>query len=208
MRAAILSILAITLLSVIFPSTALNIYVKPNDEECYFEELVKGEKFYAQYAVQSGGYLDIDVRVTGPNDQIVYEGEREKENSFQFKAQQDGKYKLCFTNSMSMVYGKTLSFVIYTGASLLSVDAAKSEHLTPLEQSIVTTSEGLLGIHDSQVFLKYREIRHSQTLESTNSRVMWWSILELIMLISVSTFNIMYLRALFDKSGNSMKRGA
>jgi len=153
------------------------------------------------YAVQSGGYLDVDLKVWGPDLKIVYELDRTKEGNFQFKALQAGSHKLCFINTMSLVSGKTISFNTYTGHSLLSLDAAKAEHLTPLEQAVISTSENLNNIHDTQVYLKFRDSRHSETVMSTNSRVVWWSLLELLGLVAISVFNIVFLRQLFEKTG-------
>jgi len=179
----------------------LNIYVKPNDEECFYEYLSIGEKMLASYTVQTGGNLDIDVKVYGPDLGIVYEIERSREGNFQFKAILVGSHKFCFINTMSLVSGKTISFNSYTGHSLLSLDAAKTEHLTPLEQAIISTSENLNNLHDTQIYLKYRDNRHAETVESTNSRVVWWSLLELTGLVAISVFNIVFLRQLFERSG-------
>ena len=189
------------LLLAVCPCSALDVYVKPNDEECYFEELQRGEKMYVSFSVQSGGYLDIDLRVYGPDLRFVYEEERQKEGNFQFKAIASGSHKLCFGNTMSMVSGKTVSFNTYTGHSLLPLDAAKQSALSPLEQEVMQVSERVYAVHDVAVYLKYREVRHAQTLESTKSRVLWFSILELVSLIAVSAFNLLFLRQLFERSG-------
>ena len=55
-------LLLLSLLSA--PCLSINIVVPPNDELCFFEELQQGEKMYASFAVQSGGYSDIDVKVS------------------------------------------------------------------------------------------------------------------------------------------------
>jgi len=183
------------------PSSALDVYVKPNDEDCYFEDLQKGEKMYVSFSVQSGGYLDIDIRVYGPDLRVVYEAERQRDGNFQFKATATGSHKVCFGNTMSMVSGKTLSFNTYTGRSLLPLDAAKQSALSPLESEVMGVSEKVYSVHDVAVYLKFREVRHTQTLESTKSRVMWFSLLELMALLAVSVFNILYLRQLFERSG-------
>jgi hypothetical protein len=60
-RLLLLPLLLLSLLSV--PCLSINIVVPPNDELCFFEELQQGEKMYASFAVQSGGYGDIDVKV-------------------------------------------------------------------------------------------------------------------------------------------------
>jgi len=183
------------------PARGLNIVVPANDELCFFEELNKGEKMYASFAVQTGGYGDIDINVYDAEQKIAYEQEHAREGTLQLKAIASGRYKLCFSNSMSVVSDKVVSFNTYTGRSLLPLDAAKQEHLNPLEQQIVAVSESVYAVHDTQVYLKYREVRHIQTLDSTASRVVWLSLLELAGLCSVSVFNILFLRQLFERSG-------
>jgi hypothetical protein len=196
-----LALLFLLLTLIPSPTLSLNLFIGANEEECFFESLDQGEKLYSSFSVQSGGYQDIDVKVYGPDLRLVYEQDRAREGTFQFKAVSAGPHRLCFSNSMSTVSGKTVSFNLYTGHSLLPLDAAKQAHLTPLEQQIVQVSEGVYSVHDTQVYLKYREVRHSATLESTHSRVLWWGLLELMSLVSVSVFNILYLRQLFERSG-------
>lgn len=60
----------------------------------------------ASFAVQSGGFLDIDVKVFGPDMKIVYLEERGSEGDLQFVVTQSGIHRLCFGNSMSTVTGK------------------------------------------------------------------------------------------------------
>jgi hypothetical protein len=36
--------------------------------------------------------------------------------------------------------------------------------------------------------------------DSTNSRVVWWSIIELLILIAISSFQVIYLRRIFEKT--------
>src|SRR5262245_19109826 len=44
----------------------------------------RGEKVVSSFNVASGGFLDIDIRVYGPDGKIVYEADREKDGGFQF----------------------------------------------------------------------------------------------------------------------------
>ena len=55
------------------------------------------------FQVSTGGFLDVDVAVTGPDDRVVYSVQRETEGRFTFISQTAGTYKLCFSNKMSTV---------------------------------------------------------------------------------------------------------
>jgi len=157
----------------------------------------------ASYLVAAGGFLDIDVKVSGPDNKIVYEVDREKEGSFQFIANAAGVYKFCFGNTMSTVTGKTLGFHIYVGNAISHHDAAKHEHLTPLENSITQLSEGLYRVKDSLDYHKYRERVCRNTNESTNQRVLWWNVAETSVLVLVSGFQMWYLRRFFERKSSS-----
>jgi hypothetical protein len=47
------------------------------------------------------GFLDIDVKVYGPDMKVIYEAEREKDGTFIFVANQAGTHRFCFGNTMS-----------------------------------------------------------------------------------------------------------
>jgi len=180
-------------------STALNIYVAPHEEQCYFEQAVRGEKVVTSFNVAAGGFLDINVKVYGPDGKLVYEIEKEREGSFQFIATQTGNYQLCFGNDMSTLTSKTVSFHLYVGHSLAEKNAAKIEHLTPLENSILQMSEGFNTVRDFQDYAHHRELICRSTNESTKSRVLFWSLMKYMVLIGVAILQIYYLKSLFEK---------
>ena len=55
---------ALLLLGALGSAAALTFTIEPNKEECFFEEINKGEKVSTTFQVASGGFLDIDVKVT------------------------------------------------------------------------------------------------------------------------------------------------
>jgi hypothetical protein len=79
----------------------------------------------SSFNVVAGGFLDIDVKVYGPDNKVVFEAEREKDGAFQFVANTNGEYRLCFGNTMSTVTGKTVSFHMFVGNALAKHHAAK-----------------------------------------------------------------------------------
>jgi hypothetical protein len=44
-----------------------------------------------------------------------------------------------------------------------------------------------------------RERSHRNTSESTNARVLWWSILEAVVLVLLAVFQVFYLRQFFEQ---------
>jgi hypothetical protein len=170
-------------------------------EECFSEKVERGEKVFGSFNVFFGGSLDIDVRIYGPDGRIVFEDETMQEDSFSFIATISGSYKLCFSNAESTISSKMVSFNLHVGNALAHVNAAKEEHLSPLEGSVIELSGAISGVLDEARYLVQRERFARNTNESTNARIMWWSVFEMIILISLSAWKIFYIRSLFESKG-------
>lgn len=78
-------------------------------------------------------------------------------------------------------------------------ELAKKEHLDPLETQILQLSAAISAVHNEQKYMKMRETRHRYTNDSTNSRVLWWSFFEAVILIGASLFQVYYLRRFFEQ---------
>lgn len=189
---------ALLLLGALGSAAALTFTIEPNKEECFFEEINKGEKVSTTFQVASGGFLDIDVKLLDPRDQKVFVKERETEGRFPFTAEYDGLYSLCFSNKMSTLTPKTVSFNFHVGIATTAHEVAHKEHLTPLELTIVQLSEGLYNVQDEQKYMRVRERVHRNTTESTNARVLWWSFVEAAILVGMSLYQVYYLRRFFE----------
>jgi emp24/gp25L/p24 family/GOLD len=58
--------------------------------------------------------------------------------------------------------------------------------IAPIEREIRDLAVGLQAVKDEQEYIVIRERVHRDTAESTNSRVMWWSIFQGIVLVRFS----------------------
>ena len=54
-------------------------------------------------------------QIVGPDDHVVYAGERESSGKYTFAAHMDGVYKYCFSNQMSSMTPKTVMFSMDVG---------------------------------------------------------------------------------------------
>lgn len=86
------------------------ITIDAHSEECYFDRAVAGVKLGLMFEVVEGGFLDIDVKITGPDNKIIYQGDRETNGKYTFATHMDGIYKYCFSNKMSTMTPKIVMF--------------------------------------------------------------------------------------------------
>eukprot|EP01132_Coremiostelium_polycephalum_P002689 gene2689-3335_t len=167
-------------------------------EECIYEEIGVDVSFTAMFQVTQGGFNDIDFTIISPDKRIVYSGVRETEGAKTLRSSYAGVYSFCFSNKMSSLTDKTVSFMLVVGDNSPMRDVAKKGDLTPLTRSIMLLSDGVNAIKNEQTYFRMREAAHRNTAESTNSRILWWSVFEAFLLVAMSIWQIYYLRRFFE----------
>jgi len=70
--------------------------------------------------------------------------------------------------------------------------------LSPMETSVQRISQSLDDADRDQRHLRVREQKHRDTAESTNGRVLWYSVIESMILVAVSAGQVYYLRKFFE----------
>ena len=168
--------------------TALTIRV-PSKEECFYEAAPPGRVFL-HYVVTSGGDHDIDVTIFQFG-KLVWETERSSESRVLFKTT-GGDIKVCFSNKMSTITTKTVSFHLMYTAS------ADEDNRDPIENTIINIHNGLTEISNEQKYLQGREFDHRDTVESTHNHILVWSLIEMALILGAGVGNVVYLRRLFE----------
>ena len=65
------------------------------------------------FEIAEGGFLDIDVKITGPDGAVIYKGERESSGMYTFSAPTSGRYTYCFSNQMSTMTPKVIFYKLF-----------------------------------------------------------------------------------------------
>ena len=188
----------LVVLLVISNVQSLTLKVEPHQEECVYEVITaKNIKMQLNFQVTTGGFLDIDVTIYGPDHQLIHSLEKQNDGKFSFTAEREGQYKFCFSNMMSTLTPKSVSFDIIVGESI-DETVAKLEHLDPIEKSIMRLSEQLASIQQQQQMQKAREAIHRELSEITNKRVVQWNIFSVVLLAVMGLWQIYYFTRFFE----------
>ena len=127
-----------------------------------------------------------------------------------FTASMDGRYTYCFSNEHWSANSKEVSFNVHGIVYVPESEAAQD----PLEKegknnpgswgpwadhfAVRQLSELVASVKDEQGYIVVRERTHRNTAESTNARVKWWSIFQLMVLSGEGVFQVWWLKRFFE----------
>ncbi|XP_057844472.2 transmembrane emp24 domain-containing protein p24beta3 [Cryptomeria japonica] len=176
-----------------------------NELECLYENVeYEGDTVSGNFVVVdheifwSSDHPGIDLVVTAPAGNVVYNLKGTSGDKFQFKAPRSGMYKFCFHNSYSAP--ETISFYIHVGHIPREHDLAKEEHLDPINVRIAELREALDSVSAEQRYLRARDARHRRTNESTRKRLIGYTLGEYVALVFASGLQVYFIRRLFSKN--------
>lgn len=171
-----------------------------------------------------GGFLDVDIKITGPDNHVMHESEKESSGKYTFVAPAKGVYTVCFNNERSSMTPKLVMFSIeLSDAPQRAPGAPGQEEVghTKLEDMIRELSGTLTSVKHEQEYMhvsitaalsnlwianihrlqskfQVRDKIHRSVNESTNSRVILWSTFEALVLVLMTVGQVYYLKRFFE----------
>lgn len=211
----------LTLSAVLAPVQALYFYIDGTAPKCFFEELpkdtivvgdYKAEEYDDQRKVWSGHdglHIYISVDEVFDKDHRVVSQKGAASGKFTFTADGSGEHKICFTpsstsggsgwlNALSHMGGIKLKLDLAIGESS-ALDAADKGKIHDIVQKVKDLNGRLQDIRREQVFQREREAEFRDQSESTNARVVRWTLVQLVVLGITCAWQLSHLRSFFIK---------
>ncbi|XP_026754891.1 transmembrane emp24 domain-containing protein 2 [Galleria mellonella] len=180
-------------------ASCYTITVDAHAEECFFENVEADTKMGLTFEIAEGGFLDIDVTITGPDGTVIYRGERESSGMYTFSAPTSGRYTYCFSNKMSTMTPKVVMFNLEVGDTPHKTGEKEDDvNHNKLEDMIKELATTLKTVKHEQEYMQVRDRIHRSINENTNSRVVLWSIFEASVLLLMTLGQVYYLKRFFE----------
>lgn len=100
----------------------------------------------------------------------------------------------CFGNERWGASSKEVSFNVHGIVYVSEADVPQE----PLDVEVRKMSELIARVKDEQSYIIVRERTHRNTAESTNSRVKWWNLFVIGVVVGESIFQVWWLRRFFE----------
>ncbi|OCK94545.1 transmembrane emp24 domain-containing protein 2 precursor [Cenococcum geophilum 1.58] len=180
-------------------SSAHNIQMKAHSRECFHEQLHKDDKMTVTFQVGDrefggSGNLELDFWIQNPANAYQTHERGVSSGDHSFVAGMDGRYTYCFSNEHWSANTKEVSFNVHGIVYVPESEAPQD----PLDKEVRQLSELVAQVKDEQGYIIVRERTHRNTAESTNARVKWWSIFQLLVLLAEGVFQVWWLKRFFE----------
>lgn len=181
---------------------ALVLDVGPGRKRCLSEVLSKHDLVKGEYTLleppTNGERSGVEVKVLGPNDAQEFLQRDEVSSKFSFTAAEGGAHRVCFTNVSP--YSRRVELRWAAGAATIDyTEMAKKEHLRPLEVELRRLEDRLDAVQKEMQYQREREEQHRDMSEVTNGRVMWFSLLTILIVVVQGTLQVWHLYSFFRK---------
>nr|XP_025721882.1 transmembrane emp24 domain-containing protein 9-like [Callorhinus ursinus] len=148
-------------------------------------------------------WINLFVFVKDPENKNLLARQYGPQGSFTFTSQSPGEHQIC-------LHLESIRFALfYDGKLAIHLDMQLGEHtndyaefaakdkLTQLHLRVQQLVEQVELIQKEQEYQRWREERFRQTSESTNQRVLWWSILQTFILVATGVWQMQHLKSFF-----------
>ncbi|KAJ1525953.1 hypothetical protein ONE63_009138 [Megalurothrips usitatus] len=193
--------------------SALYFHIGETERKCFIEEIPDETTVIVNYKVElydpkSGGFMPsspgigMHVEVKDPDDKLVLSRVYSSEGRLSFTSHTHGEHVIClYSNSTKWFSGTQLRVHLDIQVGEHAIDyanVAQKDKLSDLQLRVRQLLDQVDQISKEQNYQRYREERFRMTSESTNSRVLWWSIIQTVILLVMGAWQTHHLKSFFE----------
>lgn len=193
----------LALLSITLPWQAEGImwYLEPNSNKCLKEELQQNVLVTGDYEVSVAPGQKVHYIVRDSKGHILSQKEDITKGKFSFVTETYDTFEVCFVSYVPPhQHGvrQEVSLVTKRGIEAKSYEAlGEAAKLKPMEVELKRLEDLSDAIVKDFSLMRKREEEMRDTNESTNSRVLYFSIFSMCCLLGLATWQVLYLRRFF-----------
>ncbi|XP_026638732.1 transmembrane emp24 domain-containing protein 9 [Microtus ochrogaster] len=192
---------------------ALYFHIGETEKKCFIEEIpdetmVIGNYRTQLYDKQREEYqpatpgLGMFVEVKDPEDKVILARQYGSEGRFTFTSHTPGEHQICLHSNSTKFSLFAGGMLVSTSVCYLPVDAEGSPcRVGGPGTSLQAGNPVALAVLNLKLAIiprQWREERFRQTSESTNQRVLWWSILQTLILVAIGVWQMRHLKSFFE----------
>ncbi|XP_026273626.1 transmembrane emp24 domain-containing protein bai [Frankliniella occidentalis] len=176
-------------------------FLEPNTQKCLKEELQQNVLVTGDYEVSPAPGQKVNCIVRDSKGHILYQKEDISKARFTFVTETYDIFEVCFASYVPPhQHGirQEVSLVTKHGIEAKSYEAlGEAAKLKPMEVELKRLEDMSESIVQDFSLMRKREEEMRDTNESTNSRVLYFSVFSMCCLLGLATWQVLYLRRFF-----------
>ncbi|KAI5706250.1 transmembrane emp24 domain-containing protein bai [Diaphorina citri] len=176
-------------------------HLEPNTRKCLREELGQNVLIAGEYEVSELPGQRVDYQITDSKNHILSRGESVTKGKFTFVTETYDTVEICFISMVPPGHpGRPheVSLLAKQGVEAKNYEGmGEAAKLKPLEIELKKLEDLSSAVVEDFVQMRKREEEMRDTNESTNNRVLYFSIFSMFCLLSLATWQVLYLRNFF-----------
>lgn len=197
-------------LSYLCAISSYSIDISPGGKECFIVKAAVGVPVTGSFEVIHPDARNINVKVVGPKGFLHYEksnkaeeseelegSEQSSEGFFSFDAEFDGDHTMCIHNGSETENDGVVRLIAFNFRAS-ATESGEDYQFVGLQSELADLKEGLDLLKDHQSYMNQREDVHKDVLESINTKVLCWTVLEAIIVVAMAFWQITYIRSFFE----------
>lgn len=190
-------------------SNALHTYVKSGEMKCFYKNLKKGDVLIGDLdtAVKNNGIYEEDPAVkvsvsiaeTFDDDHIVLNQKNPYTGDFTFTALDNGEHRICVSPTYPDSNEPIRVYLDLEISNIEALDTKGKQNEAQLRKRVDQLNQRLNNIRMEQDVIRENEASFRNQSEAANSKITFWTLVQIFILAGMCTFQVSYLKNFFVK---------